>query len=221
MSSKTYLSPLCSCIHCHEVKSSKGIHSHVIGKHGTPEEQQRFSGKGGGRKQNHSKQKEDAANMKIKAKTEYANTPNHCIECGLCLVYEKRRGTFCNASCSAKYNNKYKLPRTTESKRKTSTSLIQTLNSMSDTEYAKWVNLTHPTKRQNTVIRSAKNKFKDLVFGDYTRVYRCVCKFSGKVFYSKTVKQIHPDLCKTRNDYARSCSFKFGISSYPFMVYKC
>lgn len=37
---------------------------------------------------------------------EYEKNPNHCKECGKALPYERRKCSFCNNSCAAKYNNK-------------------------------------------------------------------------------------------------------------------
>lgn len=51
--------------------------------------------------------------------------------------------------------------------------------------------------------------------GEYTRIYLCTCKYSGKKWYSTTVKTVHPDLSRSRSEYAYSCQFKFGISSFP------
>ena len=49
----------------------------------------------------------------------------------------------------------------------------------------------------------------------YTKIYLCTCKYSGKKWYSPTVKTVHPDLARTRSEYGYSCRFQFGISSYP------
>lgn len=51
--------------------------------------------------------------------------------------------------------------------------------------------------------------------GPFTKIYLCTCKYSGKKFYATTVKQIHPELARTKKEYTYSCQFRFGISSYP------
>ena len=62
---------------------------------------------------------------------------------------------------------------------------------------------------------SHERKLKHDVVGPYTKVYLCTCKYSGKQWYSATVKQIHPELARTKKEYTYSCQFRFGISSYP------
>jgi Zn finger protein HypA/HybF involved in hydrogenase expression len=37
---------------------------------------------------------------------EYEANPKHCLFCGEKIAFEKRRGKFCNQSCSASYNNR-------------------------------------------------------------------------------------------------------------------
>jgi hypothetical protein len=51
--------------------------------------------------------------------------------------------------------------------------------------------------------------------GPNTKIYLCICKYSGKKWYSKTVKTVHPDLTRTKREYSYSCRFQFSISSYP------
>lgn len=60
-----------------------------------------------------------------------------------------------------------------------------------------------------------ERKIKFDIIGPYTKVYLCVCKYSGKPWYSTTAKQVHPDLARNKKEYAYSCQFYFAISSYP------
>jgi len=62
---------------------------------------------------------------------------------------------------------------------------------------------------------SHKRKTKFDVVGPYTKIFLCTCKYSGIKWYSTTVKQIHPDLARTKKEYTYSCQFRFGISMYP------
>lgn len=96
-----YLSPSVSCILCREVKSAMGIFSHFIGAHGTEEEKKKFSGKGGGRKQNSSKSKQKAMNKR----NVYSENPKLCSVCGNPHKYESRKNKFCSRSCGAKHGN--------------------------------------------------------------------------------------------------------------------
>lgn len=54
---------------------------------------------------------------------EYYSIPNICLNCNTPLNYEKRNNKFCNKSCSAQYNNCKRLPRSNESKLRTSVSI--------------------------------------------------------------------------------------------------
>jgi hypothetical protein len=81
----------------------------------------------------------------------------------------------------------------------------------------------HKYKTSSTLrSKPIKNQFgyfepriKVEIVGPYTKIYKCVCKFSGRVWYSTTAKQVHPDLARSKKEYAYSCQFRFGISSFP------
>jgi len=86
--------PRCSCIVCHEEKSSKGIHSHYITSHtesGYSDCCLRNS-----IRRNHPKRWEEN-----KVKSDYALTPLNCYGCGIVLPYKKRNNKFCSHSCAA------------------------------------------------------------------------------------------------------------------------
>ena len=118
---------------------------------------------------------------------------NKCVYCNNEITNAK----FCNNSCAAKYNNSI---RSVESRKKQQVSVKKT--------YA-----NKKTIKNQFGEYKIKDKFE---FVDpYTKVYLCVCKYSGKKFYSKTVKQIYPDLKRNKKEYSWSCQFRFGISKYP------
>lgn len=82
----------------------------------------------------------------------------------------------------------------------------------------------HLTKLKKSIQQkeTIKNQFgehkrvlKYDIVGEYTKIYLCTCKYSKKLFYAKTPKQIHPDLARTKKEYTYSCQFRFGISLYP------
>ena len=57
-------------------------------------------------------------------KEEYYKNPKRCRYCGKIIPFERRlRFDFCDNSCSASYNNKLRMPRTIESRNKTSSSV--------------------------------------------------------------------------------------------------
>uniref|UniRef100_UPI002618C61C hypothetical protein n=1 Tax=Flavobacterium sp. TaxID=239 RepID=UPI002618C61C len=103
---KPYISPLCSCILCHNPQSAKSIDSHYRISH--TEEGKKW----------HDNLFTDEYKNKIsitnknnsikKHKISYDNyisNPNKCIFCFNPLEYKSRKNKFCNSSCAAKYNN--------------------------------------------------------------------------------------------------------------------
>lgn len=96
---KNYTSPLCSCITCKEIKSAKGIYSHVLSAH-TEEgnAKRKLYGKMGALKGG-------GKNRKIKLKKEYDINKKKCKFCNIEIDYDKRVNNFCDQSCSAKYEN--------------------------------------------------------------------------------------------------------------------
>ena len=112
----------------------------------------------------------------------------NCPKCGIYFV-PKNNNKFCSRSCA---------------------------NSRTITEQ-------HKLKTSKTLkSKPIKNQFGEWTprinfdfCGDYTKVYKCICKYSGKTFYSNTPKQVYPDLARDKKEYTYSCQFRFGISLYP------
>jgi hypothetical protein len=118
---------------------------------------------------------------------------------------------FCSRTCANSRNF------SEDSKRKKSESIKKYLASLSDTEYFEYIKKTHPNKTINPVDRRLKSiQSLETVIGEYSRIYLCTCKYSGIQFYSKTVKQVHPNLARTKKEYTYSCQFRFAISNYFF-----
>lgn len=53
----------------------------------------------------------------------YYKNPFNCLQCKIILSYKQKNNKFCTKSCSAKFNNSRRKPRTFESKQKTSNAL--------------------------------------------------------------------------------------------------
>ena len=88
-------SNLCSCIYCKEVKSSKGIFTHVDRTHlNVTKYSSGYNGKYNILADRHQ--------TKI---SKYLDNPSKCIQCRNALAYIKKHNRFCSASCSAIYNN--------------------------------------------------------------------------------------------------------------------
>lgn len=83
------------CIFCGEIKSSRGIHTHVERTHfGNPKY---FSG-------NHGKYHL----MSGVARDNYYKKPKRCVRCNIILEFEKKRNSYCGRSCAASMNNQGK-----------------------------------------------------------------------------------------------------------------
>ena len=86
---------LCSCIYCKEVKSAKGIFTHVDRTHlNSTKYSTGYNGK----------YKELAEQHQLTV-DEYLLNPNKCTHCNSALEYNKKHNKFCSTSCSATYNN--------------------------------------------------------------------------------------------------------------------
>lgn len=89
---------LCSCIFCKEIKSAKGIHTHVDRTH---LKLAKYSTGYNGKYDTLSKRHKDRIN-------DYDQSPNKCANCSISLNYKQRHNKFCSSSCSASYTNKRK-----------------------------------------------------------------------------------------------------------------
>lgn len=98
-SSNIYTSPLCSCIHCREVKSAKGLHTHFERAHTNTTKYS--SGNNG----SYQKFKDKAAERKAVLESIYLESPNFCHNCNSALSFDKKQNKFCNHSCATKYTN--------------------------------------------------------------------------------------------------------------------
>jgi hypothetical protein len=108
--------------------------------------------------------------------------------CPKCNKLHNKPGIFCSRNCA---NSRIV---TDEHKKKTSKTLRSKL---CRNQFGEW-----------------NPRIKWDIAGQYTKVYFCVCKYSGQKFYSTTPKQIYPNLARNKKEYAYSCQFRFGISSY-------
>lgn len=49
----------------------------------------------------------------------------------------------------------------------------------------------------------------------FTHIVKNTCAKSGIVFFAKTYRKYHPNLQHEKDDYSRSCKFRFSISQFP------
>jgi hypothetical protein len=140
-----------------------------------------------------------------------------CLCCGKILPVEEFHKKFCNSSCAATYNNKNRLPRTEESRKKSSQSIR---------EYYKQ-NYKKIRKKRNNKIKpfikniflsqkDIKQIFKEADISTYTRIYNCACKVCNKKFFSKNIIQLcnEHEHMYTRN-HKSIYRFKFNVYNYP------
>lgn len=90
---------LVSCIHCREIKSVKGIFTHVDRSH------LKLTKYSNGNNGSYVILKQRAIQKKFLLNSEYLLNPNKCKACNEILSYNKRKQIFCNRSCSATYTN--------------------------------------------------------------------------------------------------------------------
>lgn len=92
------MSALCSCIYCKEVKSSKGIFTHVDRAHlNLSKYSSGYNGK-----------YDILANRHKDVVKKYLKNPKLCATCNSGLEYNKKHNKFCSPSCAAIYNNALK-----------------------------------------------------------------------------------------------------------------
>lgn len=121
----------------------------------------------------------------------YLLVPKVCKHCNAVIPYASRHiNKFCNHSCAATYNNAKK----------------------------DWSSIsTGPVPKLKPAKTGRKPRdisITDAV-GPHTVIHLCTCKFTGKQWYSPTVKTIHPSAISTKKLYSYQCRFTFGIKTYP------
>ena len=177
----------CSCIICKKEFSIKGFHSHYVRSH-------TIDGNIATKKYaalSYDKVKRYGVERSKVSHINYTYNPTICKECNCQLPYKKRHNKFCNKSCAAKYNNLKK-------------------------DYTKF----KPGPAKGIKIKSKSFKKPNIkklknISGPYTKIYLCKCKISNKIWFSQSVKTIHPSVTNTKNQYSYQCRFTFSISKYP------
>lgn len=192
---------LCSCIICHKIYNSKGIHSHYLMNHGTDEEQEKM--KRCNKKQSNSRHftNKNKANLR---KLEYNNCPSLCFQCKLELPYEKRRNKFCSSSCAATYNNLNSDPNRKFGPIKKNKMVV------SKTKKLQKIKIVKPKR-----IKSEKINHKECIIGPYTRIYFLKCHHCEEIFTSRKISRY----CTSHHDFYKNnrnrFQFTFNIYEYP------
>lgn len=121
----------------------------------------------------------------------YNASPKLCKHCNRVIPFDKRKSNmFCSSSCAAVYNNAKK----------------------------DWANIkTGPAPKPKPSKLSRKERTTQLAEADgpHTRIYHCTCKLTGKKWYAKSIKTIHPLTIETKKLYSYQCRFTFNIAKYP------
>lgn len=129
----------------------------------------------------------------------YNKQPSLCGNCGIPLSYEKKKNKFCSTSCSASYTNKKRLPRTEESKSKTSNAVILKYSMLSIEEKhirnmnhrggrvkSPDVEFTCPQCNKTKIIGYSSRNMKTC--GD--NECRTAARFSGRAYHNGSRKSI-------------------------------
>ena len=125
------------------------------------------------------------------ARFQYEQNPKRCKKCEMVIPYAQRKSNqFCSRSCAAVFNNAKK----------------------------DWTNITTgPTPKVRPPKLPRKKRSNSVVNaeGPHTKIYLSTCKITGKQWYSRFPKTIHPSAAVTKKLYSYQCRFTFSISDYP------
>lgn len=184
----------CSCIYCHDVRSARGIHTHVDRTHlGSTKYSSGYNGK--------YDDLSERAKIKLAENIrKYEENPQHCLRCKTSLSYNNRKNKFCNRSCSASYEN--------DRRKNTGWSLsldVRTKISekLSGIVYSPPIEITIICKTCNSPFSFIKH---------YTK--------KEKHFCSRKCRMSNRNLKARENrdaflNYRADCAFKFALNDYP------
>lgn len=123
-----------------------------------------------------------------------------CLTCSK----ETTNPKFCNRSCAAINSNKF---RSKESRQKQAVSVKKTF-----ARNPKLFNADPVYVRPDGKARRRRRKGLRYPF---SWIFKSVCKYSGKIWYSQRPMNIHPSYVETGRQYRYQCRFMFSISKYP------
>lgn len=106
---KLYKSPLCSCILCKKVYSTKGIHSHYLTTHDPIYRQSHILRAVVFSSSNINKKPNKLVILKNAKIDDYNNNPKLCIICNNKVPYNMSKKDVCSKSCSAKNGNQKRI----------------------------------------------------------------------------------------------------------------
>lgn len=101
----------------------------------------------------------------------------YCQNCGVCFTTRETKAKFCSRSCAGTYNNSYRPQRTEESKRKTSTTILNAIAS-------------------GKLIPRKGNCKEIIYFGPYTKVKMRECTHCKKNFWAARDRVTCSDECR-------------------------
>lgn len=185
----------CSCIHCKEVKSAKGIFVHVDRSHLN---KNHYSSGNNGKY----KELSEVASAKRKNKEqEYYENPNTCLECQTVLPFLSRN-KFCSHTCSATFNNNHRMAQglyrehSTETKNKIKLAV-------------QLFNLLNPKRIGINPVQQCNHCANDFIPKRRTNKF---CSIQCVKQYRRNVASLNKtDFQKYRVE----CSFKFSLNDFP------
>lgn len=186
----------CSCIYCKEVKSAKGIFSHVDRAHlGATHYSSGYNGK---YEQISAKGQEE----RQKKVTEYDKSPNVCDLCGCSLDYDSRFNKHCSSSCAGIATNAaralkgWTMPVESNSKRR-ETLQATLLRKGSILKPVAMYNLVCLECNKPFVVKRENQKFCNM---------QCAGAARKGIYKSNRTALMH---------YRDNCRFKFNLKDYP------
>jgi hypothetical protein len=118
----------------------------------------------------------------------YNNNPKLCEVCGTPHTYEQRNNVACSHPCAAILGNEKR-------------------------SIAGWKMPDEVKKKISNKLR--KPKFEDDIAGDYSKLYKCICKHCSTIFFKQSSYRTCDDCKKKLYRPIDNFRFKFNVYHYP------
>lgn len=212
---------LCSCIVCHEIKSTKGIHTHFLIAHNKEYAKKHYDKSIAG-----FKIAKDSITKNFNNRiTKYYLSPTACAHCNTTLPYESRHLTYCSKSCSSSATNSTHSAESRQQQRLSTQSTMYGIEISGDflplakntCEKCSKVFLSKSPRRFcNEDCRGRKNPTEKIeIVGEFSPLHKCSCKVCHTKFLARTSLQF----CKQHRDHHSNkrseYRFQFNIYDYP------
>jgi hypothetical protein len=145
-------------------------------------------------------------------KENYIKNPNKCRYCLKILDYEKRKNSFCNKICAAKFNNALRTKEQHELR-------IQKIREVNKT-------VPNISEKERNRLYTKKSKWKKNglynVEGEFSYLYFIVCKCCKRTFAFNKGSKRYCNQCKLQEikEYRLACKFNLNKDNHKFLFKK-